>query len=131
MLASTMQEMQEYLLRWTQECEILPEDFQSEDKSQPLDALSKILEGLGYYLKLLQSAATLLAIDQTEILWEKTSVSSLLADLQNVFAGIYEAAESEDYSLVTDLTEYDLLPALHTAQQLLKVIQQRYTERVG
>lgn len=131
MLSSTMEDMQDYLLRWAQECEVLPEACQAAEKSRPLDALSKILEGLGYDLNLLQSAATLLAIDQTEPLWEKTSVSSLLAELQSIFSGICDAAESEDYSLVADLAEYDLLPAIHTARQLLQAIQQRYTERVG
>ena len=129
MLANTMEEMQKYLSKWQEACEILPEEFQNEEKFYPMEKLSTILDGLTYYLKLLETAGNLLLIDQTAAIWEKVSILSMAADIHNFSTGIFAAAENEDYSLVADLVEYELLPLISVAQQLLKAIQQCCTER--
>lgn len=128
-LASTMEEMQNYLERWMSTCESLPEALQEEDKSRSLEALSHILDGLSYYLKLLKSASTLLSIDSNAELWNSVSVFSLSDDMQKLFASIYEALENEDYSLMADLAEYELAPAISMSQQVLKVLLQHCSGR--
>lgn len=127
-LASTMEEMQNYLERWKSNCETLPETLQ-EDKPRSLEALSHILDGLNYFLKLLESASTLLAIDNNVVLWDSVSVFSLSDDMQKLFASIYEALENEDYSLVADLAEYELVPIISLSQQMLTLLLQRCPER--
>ncbi len=129
-LAHTLEDMSGYICRLEQGCAALPAAFLAEDKSQPLGNLSHILEGIGYYHKLLQSAIVLLAIDPMEDLLNNISVCSFTEEIHRTFTSVFQAAEGEDYSLVADLIEYDLIPVVHTARQLLEVMLHRYTERV-
>jgi hypothetical protein len=130
-LAEIMVDMSSYLDRLERGCEGLSGAFLEEDKALPLDALSQIMEGLSYYQKMLLTAADLLAIDMDEELGEKISITTLNGNLLQTFSGIFEAVESEDYSMADDLVGYDLLPVIRGAQQILKAVQQRYLERVA
>jgi hypothetical protein len=105
--------------------------FQEADKLQPLETLTQIIEGLSYYQKLLKSAAILLHIDFAEILYEKNSISSLLDQLCQSFNSILETVENKDYTLLTDLIEYDLVDAISISQGILVIVQGRYEERVN
>lgn len=129
-LGTSLKDMEDYLRNLEPGCQELLVKFQSTDKSQPLEILTQIMEGLNYYQKLLKSAAVLLAIDLSETLYEKISVSSVLDQLCQIFANIFEAAENEDYSLLTDIVEYDLIPAIAISQKMLGIVQIRYEERV-
>jgi hypothetical protein len=129
-LGPLLKDMQIYLQKFEQGCQELPIQFHGANKSQPLEILIKVMEGLSYYQKLLKSAAILLSIDFSEILYEKMSVSSLLDQLCQNFNLILEAAQNEDYSLLTDLIEYDLLSDISISQGVLEMVQRRYEERI-
>lgn len=128
-LGALLGDMKSYLHNVEEGCQELGIQFHLNNKSQPLETLTQIMEGLGYYQKLLRSAAVLLAIDFAETLREKTSIESLIDQLSQIFASLVEAAENEDYSLLTDIVEYDVLPAVHISQGILVVVQERYDER--
>lgn len=123
-------EMKDYLRRIEQGCQELPIKFHVTNRSEAMEALTQIMEGLGYYQKLLKSAAVLLTIDFSEIIFDKTSVASLFDQFGQVFSNIVEATENEDYSLLTDLIEYDLMPVITTSQGMLAAVQVQYEERV-
>lgn len=129
-LDSTIGEMQNYLCRLEQGCEELPDAIHAADKSQLLDQLAQVMEGIGYYQKLLHYAVVLLTIDCAEELWENVSVASLNDELHRILSGICDAAESQDYSMLADFAEYDLLPAIRAAQGLLSAIQRGYMGRI-
>ncbi|SFL45030.1 hypothetical protein [Pelosinus propionicus] len=129
-LGVLLEDMKEYLEKVEQGCQDLPSKFHMVDKSESLLALTQIMEGLGYYEKLLKSVGVLLAIDFTEILYENTSIASLFEQFCQFFTDIYQATENEDYSLLSDTVEYDLLPVINVSQGILAVVQERYAERV-
>jgi hypothetical protein len=129
-LGATLADMKNYLYNVAQGCQELPAMFHTVDKSQSLETLTQIMEGVDYYQKLLKSAAIILTIDFSEVLYEEMSVSLLFAHLRQVFSDIMEAVENEDYSLLTDVAEYDLAPAIVIAQGMLAMVQERYEERV-
>lgn len=129
-LGVLLKEMKDYLSNLEPGCQELSVKFHEADKSQALENLTQIMEGLNFYQKLLKSAAIVLTIDFSEILYEKLSVSSLLDQLCQTFASIFEATENEDFSLLTDIIEYDLIPAIAISQGMLAVVQVRYEERV-
>jgi hypothetical protein len=129
-LGPLLKDMEDYLDKFEQGCLQLPIQFHADNKSQPLEILTQIMEGLSYYQKLLKSAAILLSIDFSEILCEKMSVSSLLDQLCQNFTSILEAAQNEDYSLLTDIIEYDLLSDIYIAKGMLAKVQRRYEERI-
>lgn len=129
-LGTLLGDMKEYLCNYEQGCQDLPMIFHGANRSQPLEILTQIMEGLSYYQKLLKSAAVLLTIDFSELLCEKMSISSLLDHLSQIFVSIFEAAQNEDYSLLADIIEYDLMPAVCISQGMLVVVQGRYEERV-
>ncbi|MBP2657531.1 MAG: hypothetical protein H6Q69_563 [Firmicutes bacterium] len=129
-LGTLLEDMKSYLSRVEQGCQELPMCLQVGDKFKPLETLTQIMEGLSYYQKLIKSAAVLLAVDFSEILCDEMSISSLFDHLGQIFANIFEAAENEDYSLLTDIIEYDLMPAICSSQGILVVVQGRCEERV-
>jgi hypothetical protein len=129
-LGVLLNDMKIYLYNIGQGCQELSVMFHTVDKSQPLEILTQIMEGLEYYQKLLKSTAVLLTIDFSEPLCEEMSVSSLFDHLCQIFTSIVEATENEDYSLLTDLIEYDLVPGICISQEILAVVQGRYEERV-
>ncbi|AIF53651.1 hypothetical protein [Pelosinus sp. UFO1] len=123
-------DMKNYLYKVEQGCQELSVMFHTADRSQSLETLTQIMEGLDYYQKLLKSAAVLLKIDFSEILCEKMSILSLFDHLGQIFTSIVEATDNEDYSLLTDIIEYDLMPAICISQEMLAIVQGRYEERV-
>lgn len=129
-LGTLLEEMDEYLQKLDQGCQDLIVKFYITDQSESIEKLIFILEGLNYYQKLLKSAAVLLVIDFSEILWEESSISSLISQLCQVISSISEATENEDYSLLVDLIEYDLVPVVASSQKMLEIIQGRYKGKV-
>ena len=125
-----LEDMKGYLNKFETGCQELIVMFHGDDKAQSLEMLTQILEGLHYYQKLVKSAAVLLSIDLSESLYKETSILSLFDQLCQLFNCIFEAAENGDYSLLADIIEYDLIPAIGTSQELLTVVQRRYEERV-
>jgi hypothetical protein len=128
-LGLLLEDMKGYLVKVEQGCQELPVGFQAGDKSKPLEILTQIIEGLSYYQKLLKSAAVLLNINFSEHIYESMSISSLFDQFYQIFTNLFEAAENQDYSLLTDLIEYDLIPIISSSQQLLAVVQAQYKER--
>jgi light-regulated signal transduction histidine kinase (bacteriophytochrome) len=129
-LGVLIEDMKNYLSHVEQGCQELSTMFHEANKLKPMEMLTQIMEGLGYYQKLLKSAAIFLTIDFSTILWEKTSISSLLDRICQVFTGIFQAVENEDYSLLTDLIEYDLIPVISISHGMLEVVQGLYEERI-
>lgn len=130
-LASTMEDMRDYLGRLAQGCEELPAVFQSGEKKQAMETLAQIVEGLGYYQQLLPPIVQFLSVGESEEMGANLSISSVNGELGRSLTEVYDAVESEDYSLVADLVEYELCSVIQTARNLLEAIQQRYLERVG
>jgi hypothetical protein len=129
-LKNTMEDMSVYLDKLIEGCEALPGDFETGKKAQALENMTQIMEGLEYYLKLLVPITQLLLVDENEQLGD-ISISLLKQNMQRTFVDICEAAENEDFSLIADLVEYDLLVHLNSAQNLLTMLQQLFGERVG
>jgi len=123
-------DMKIYLQKIEQGCQELSVTFHTANKSDALETLTQIMEGLDYYQRLLKSAAVLLTIDISESLCEAMSISSLFDQLCQIFNSIVEAIENEDFSLLTDLIEYDLIPAICISQKMLAGVQGKYEERV-
>lgn len=128
-LGPLLEDMKSYLFKVEQGCQELSIGLQIGDKFKTMEILIQIMEGLSYYQKLIKSAVMLLTIDFSEILCEEKSISLLFGHLGQIFASIFEATENEDYSLLTDIIEYDLIPAITTSQGILGVVQGRYEER--
>ncbi len=128
-LSELLEDMKNYLYKVEQGCQELLINLHVIDKSESLNTLVQVMEGLGYYEKLLKSAAVLLNIDFSEILYQETSAALLFDQLREIFANIYQAVENEDYSLLSDNIEYDLLPAINISQGILITVQKRHGER--
>ncbi|OAM92849.1 hypothetical protein SAMN04515679_0920 [Pelosinus fermentans] len=129
-LGVLLEDMRKYLHIVEQGCRDFSTQFQQADNSLPLISLTQMIEGLGYYQKLLKSSAVLLNINLAEFLYENSSISSLIDQLSKIFTEILEAVENKDYTLVTDLIEYDLLSAISISQEFLVIVQKRCEERV-
>jgi hypothetical protein len=123
-------DMKSYLKKLEKGCKELSNILHLPDKSQSMGDLVKILEGVCYFQKLLKSAMVLVEIDFSEKLYKEKTVFLLFDELSQIFASILEATENEDYSLLTDLIEYDLLPAIGISQEVMEVVQGRHSERV-
>ncbi|GMB01696.1 hypothetical protein [Pelosinus sp. IPA-1] len=128
-LGGLLSDMENYLYKVAQGSQELSVTLHGVDRLQSLEMLTRIMEGLDCYQKLLKSAAVLLTIDFSEPLYEETTVLLLFDQLCQVFTSIVEATESEDYSLLADLIEYDLVPVIRISQGMLGVVQERYKER--
>lgn len=130
-LASVLEEMNDYLPRLEQGCETLAGNLHGAERGQAMISLIESLDGMSYCPKLLNAACAILAIDPTAELWEGVSINSYVADLGRVFNDLNQAAEDEDYSVLADLVEYDLVPAIQTVQQIFNILHRCYIERVG
>lgn len=126
-LTTALIDMDQYLGRLESGCAELINHFHS-DRAASLDKLSQVVEGMGYCSQLLQSAVILLAAGVAQ---QDSSVTSFQDSLSQLFADIDQAAASEDYSLLADLTEYELPSLIQNAQQLVQVFQQQCQERNG
>ncbi len=129
-LGTVLMNMKDYLHNLELGCQELSVGFYGANKSQAIESLTQVMEGLNYYQKLLKSAIFLLKIDFSESLHEEVSIAVLFDRFGKIFASILETTENEDFSLLTDIIEYDLIPAISTSQEVLGIVQGRYEERV-
>ena len=95
------------------------------NKAAAMESLLQIIEGLGYCSQLFQSATILLAIDISK---EPFSLTTFNAELSSFLENLDQATINEDYSLLSDLIEYDLITVIHSAQELLKKLMQHCCE---
>lgn len=125
-LENVLSDMGGYLERWATACEELSGSFHT-DKASSLEKLTQIMEGLAYCPQLFESAITLLMMNTDS---EVKAVAKFNEELARIFDEIEQAAANGDYSMVADLTEYDLVPAIHTAQKLQQAILRHCAERI-
>jgi hypothetical protein len=123
-LTTALVDMNLYLGRLEQGCEQIAEIFY-DDKATALENLAQIMKGLGYCSKLIQSATTLLAVDGIA---ERFSAATFNTGLEKLLKNLDQAAISEDYSLLTDIAEYDLITVIHSGQELLRNLLQHCSE---
>lgn len=130
-LASILIEMDRYLRNIERVYPTLQLDFQSEKQADTLEKLIKVMEGLDYCKKMFDSAVNLLGLDAVENLCNGISITLFTDKLCNLFEQIDGAAENGDYSLLTDLAEYDVVPMIQEALQLLIVLKNKCSEWKG
>jgi hypothetical protein len=130
-LASVLVEMDGYLRNIERVYPTLQLDFQSEQWADTLEKLIKVMEGLDYCKKMFDSAVRSLRLDAAEDLCNGISITVFSDKLCNLFKQIDVAAENGDYSLLTDLAEYDMLPVIQEAIQLLTVLKARCNGQKG
>jgi hypothetical protein len=130
-LASVLVEMDGYLRNIEQVYPTLQLDFQSEHWGDTLEKLINVMEGLDYCKKIFDSAVLLLGLDVAKNLYNEISIRMFSDKLCNLFEQIDAAAENGDYSLLTDLAEYDVVPVIREALQLLNVLKVQCNGRKG
>ncbi|MBU2699157.1 hypothetical protein Ga0466249_000236 [Sporomusaceae bacterium BoRhaA] len=130
-LTTVLAEMAGYLQNVAQAYQTLEFDFQLDQRADSLEKLLQVMEGLNYCKKMFSSAASLLGLNVAQNIGSGMSINAFANELQKSFEQIDEAAENGDYSLLADLTEYDLISLVEQARQLLAVIQEQCNQRKG
>ena len=81
---------------------------------------AQVLEALRWLLQTGEHACQVLKVDWEEIqAGGQEGVSRYLQELQGLLTEMQETAEEEDYVMLADLMEYDLLPLVRKWQEIL------------
>ncbi len=87
---------------------------------------AQVLEALRWLLQTGEGACRVLRVDlETMSLGETVPASRYLKDLQDLLGEMLEVAENEDYVMLADLMEYELLPMVQEWQRLLQELASR------
>lgn len=120
-LIAALCEMDMYLQRLELGCTEISEVLHTK-RSEALEQLMNIVEGLGFCLRLFESARVLLGINA------KTEFQTLLS---KAYTDLDQSISDQDFSLLADLVEYDLTSVIQSGQQELQVYLQACSERNG
>ncbi len=83
---------------------------------------AQVVEALRWLLRTGESACQVLKPDLQKILSRRGPMSRYLGDLEDLLEEMLEISEDEDYVMLADLMEYELLPMVREWQGILREI---------
>jgi hypothetical protein len=125
-LQESLQDMSAYLARVHSGVDQIVVELQTNNADKALALLVQVMEGLIYFLRLIDTAAAMTGKSLPELCIDGgVSGAALTEKTQAICADIEQAATNKDYSLLGDIVEYDLIDTVAQARVLLNMYMEK------
>jgi hypothetical protein len=125
-LQESLQDMSAYLARVHSGVDQIVVELQTNNVDKSLALLVQVIEGLIYFLRLIDTAAAMTGKSLAELYVDGgISGAALVEKIQAICTDIEEAATNKDYSLLGDIVEYDLADTVMKARVLLNTFTEK------
>lgn len=96
--------------------------FRMEDEKEANKFFHQSIENLQEYIRVVQESLVLMGMDFSQVTVEEKDISSYLEEFSNKLSEIIEIQENQDWVLLADVIEYELVPFLTKMNQIYESI---------
>ena len=96
-----------------------------------LDQYGHCMDGLNWFVQILEGTRQVMGLDYSKIRVNRVSVQSYVENLEQNIREMMKAQCEEDWVMVSDLLEYELLPIMKGCQEILPLIQEAAKDQEG
>jgi hypothetical protein len=97
--------------------------FRTGQDAKALEQYGRCMDGLNWFMQILEGAKQVMALDYHQIQSHKVSIQSYVENLQQNIREMWNAQQDEDWVMLSDLLEYELLPLMEGWKEILPLIQ--------
>jgi hypothetical protein len=119
-----------YLDRLIEGVEKTVELFRIGEDTKSQDQYGLCLEGLNWFIQVLKGVGQVLELDYQSVLLNRVSIQSYIENLDHIIREMLTAQSDEDWVLLSDLLEYELLPAIQCWKDILPLIEETANDKV-
>lgn len=102
--------------------ESIADMFRVEDEKKANQSFAQTIENLQWYFKVIEDAIKLYGKDLSELSIENKTFSKIIEELSNKLTEMIDVQKDQDWVLLADLIEYELIPQLKKIDQIYEII---------
>jgi hypothetical protein len=112
-----------YLERLTPGIEKTAELFRLGEDAKSHGQYALCMEGINWFTQVLEGARQVMDLDYQKIVFNRVSVHSYIENLEHIISEMLTAQSDEDWVMLSDLLEYELLPIMEGWKEILPLIE--------
>jgi len=124
-----LSDARDYLERLNPGIEKTAELFRLGEDSKALNQYGRCMDGINWFIQILEGTRQVMGLDYQRILFNKVSVQSYVENLEENIREMLNAQCDEDWVMLSDLLEYELLPIMEGWKEILPLIQEAARSR--
>jgi len=114
----------DYLEKLNPGIEKTAELFRVGEESAAHEKYGLCLEGINWFIQVLEGARQVLGLDYKQMLFKGVSVQSHRENLDQIIREMSNSQSDQDWVLLSDLLEYELLPIMEGWKEILPMIEE-------
>ena len=89
------------------------------------------VEGINWFLQVLEGVRQVTGLDYQQIPFSGLPIQSHIEKLEQTIRGMWSAQSDKDWIMLSDLLEYELLPAMETWKEILPLMEGKVKKEKG
>lgn len=119
-----------YLERLNPGIEETAELFRVGEDTKAHTQYGRCLDGINWFIQIVEGARQVIGLDYDRILFNRVSVQSYIENLEHNIRELWHAQQEEDWIMLSDLLEYELLPMMQGWKEILPLIEEAAEKQV-
>lgn len=119
----------DYLEKLNPGIEKTAELFRTGADAKALDQYGRCMDGINWFIQILEGARQVMGLDYKIIHFNKVSVHAYLENLHENIREMLKVQCDEDWVMLSDLLEYEMLPMMDGWKEILPLIEEAARDR--
>ena len=119
----------DYLEKLNPGIEKTAELFRTGADAKALDQYGRCMDGINWFIQILEGARQVIGLDYNIIHFNKVSVHAYLENLHENIREMLKVQCDEDWVMLSDLLEYEMLPMMDGWKEILPLIEEAARDR--
>jgi len=103
--------------------------FRTGADAKALDQYGRCMDGINWFIQILEGARQVMGLDYKIIHFNKVSVHAYLENLHENIREMLKVQCDEDWVMLSDLLEYEMLPMMDGWKEILPLIEEAARDR--
>lgn len=126
-----LQDAKNYLEKLNPGIEKTAELYRVGEDAKAHDQYGQCMDGINWFIHVLEGARQVMGLDYEKISFNGVPVRSYVENLENVIREMLAAQSDEDWVMLSDLIEYELLPIMKGWKEILPLIEEAARNQEG
>jgi hypothetical protein len=119
-----LSDAKDYLERLNSGIEETAELFRVGEDIKAHAQYGRCMDGINWFIQIVEGARQVIGLDYGSIFFNKVSVQSYMENLEHNIREMWNAQQEEDWIMLSDLLEYELLPMMEGWKEVLPLIEE-------
>lgn len=119
-----LSDAKKYLERLNPGIEQTAELFRVGEDAKAHDHYGLCMDGINWFIQIVEGVRQVMGLDYGSIFFNKVSVQSYMENLEHNIREMWNAQQEEDWIMLSDLLEYELLPMMEGWKEILPLIEE-------